>query len=187
MQAGHPFRGTVDSVPAGGVLAIQMKDVDPEAGIDWAGATRTALGGRKQPDWLQAGDLLFVAKGARFYAVPVDAPSGPAVCVPAFFHIRLRPGAAVAPAFLAWQINQAPFQRLLMQAAEGSGQLSIRRPVLEELPLAMPSLAQQMRVVALDAAARAERAALRGLIRNRERQLHALAEHLARASAQGPR
>ncbi|WP_422012712.1 restriction endonuclease subunit S [Roseateles sp.] len=183
VQAGYPFRGSVEPADTGDAIALQMKDVDPDSGVDWAGALRTHLPGRKSPAWLSPGDLLFVAKGARFYAVQVDAPPMPAVCGPAFFHLRVHPGAAIEPAFLAWQINQPPIQRLLMQGAEGSGQLSIRRPVLEALPLAVPSLAQQRHIVALDAAARSERAALRRLIENREQQLHALAEALAMASA----
>lgn len=182
VQAGYPFRGAIEGAPDAGVIALQMKDVDPESGVAWAGALRTHLPGRKVPSWLQPGDLLFIAKGARFYAVVIDVPPMPAVCGPAFFHLRVQPGAAVDPAFLAWQINQPPFQRLLMQSAEGSGQLSIRRPVLEALPLAVPPLPQQHRIVALDRAARAERATLRRLIQNREQQLHALAEALSAAS-----
>jgi hypothetical protein len=182
VQAGHPFRGAIESDPDGEALALQMKDVDPEFGIDWAGAVRTQLGGRKVPAWLQPGDLIFVGKGASFYAVLVDQPPMPSVCGPAFFHLRVHPGAAVEPAFLAWQMNQPPFQRVLAQNAEGSGQLSIRRPLLEGLSLAMPPLDQQRLIVALDAAARAERVALRQLIQNREQQLHALAEALSLAS-----
>jgi hypothetical protein len=186
VRAGHPFRGAIESVSDGGVIALQMKDVDPEHGIGWAGAIRTFLEGRKQPEWLQAGDLLLVARGVSFYAVLVTQPPGPAVCGPAFFHLRVHPGRPADPAFLAWQINQPPFQRQLLQSAEGSGQLSVRRPVLETLPLALPSLADQRRIAALDAAARAERIALRQLIRNREQQLHALAESLSVASGANP-
>ena len=116
LQAGYPFRGAIEEAPGGDALVVQMKDVDPEAGINWRGAIRTSLGGRKHPNWLCAGDVLFVAKGARFYAVCVDEPPGRAVCAPAFFHLRLKEPASVDPAFLAWQINQPPFQRQLQQA-----------------------------------------------------------------------
>jgi hypothetical protein len=186
VQAGHPFRGAIESASDGDVLALQMKDVDASRGIDWLGALRTQLGGRKAPTWLQPADLLFVAKGSSFYAVVVDTPPMPSVCGPAFFHLRIQPGAVVVPAFLAWQINQPPFQRLLVQSAEGSGQLSIRRPVLEALLLAVPPLERQHQIVALDTAARAERVTLRRLIQNREQQLHALAEALATASMRNP-
>lgn len=179
LQAGFPFRGAIDGVANGSVLAVQMKDVDAEFGIGWAGVTRTELPGRKAPDWLQQDDVLFVSRGTRFYAVCVDSPPGHAVCGPHFFHLRIKPRSGLLPAFLSWQINQPPFQRQLWQAAEGSSQLSIRRPVLEALHISVPRLQDQQRIVALAGLARQERQALHQLIRNREQQLEALAENLA--------
>ncbi len=178
VRAGYPFRGSIDESIDGDVLAVQMKDVAPELGVTWADVTRTSLTGRKQPDLLKAGDVLFVSKGARFYATCIDEPPGPAVCSPHFFHLQVAPHASLLPAFLAWQINQPPFQRQLQQAAEGSSQLSIRRPVLESLSLSVPSLEDQHRIVTLAEFARQERRALNQLIQNREQQLQALAEDL---------
>lgn len=182
LKSGYPFRGSIEESDDGDALAVQMKDVDPDRGVEWAGVTRTALGGRKQPDWLRAGDVLFVSKGARFYAVCIDEPPCPAVCSPHFFHLQVAPAAQLLPAFLAWQINQPPFQRQLQQAAEGSSQLSIRRPVLEALTLFVPAIPDQRRIVALAELARRERAALSHLIRNREQQLRSLAEDLAQSA-----
>ena len=179
MQAGFPFRGSINEVPGGAVLAVQMKDVDPALGVTWPTVLRTRLPGRKEPDWLRPGDLLFVSRGSRFHAVCLDTPPAPAVCSPHFFHLRIKPKANLLPAFAAWQINQTPFQRLLVQAAEGSNQLSIRRPVLESLAFHVPGLADQQRIVALAACAQQERQVLQGLIRNREQQLQTLAERLA--------
>jgi hypothetical protein len=178
LQAGHPFRTTVEEVPGGDVHVIQMKDVSPELGVDWSAVMRTRLAGRKQPDWIVDGDILFAAKGARFYAACVGAALPHAVCVPAFFHLRVRPETALEPEFLAWQINQPPCQRQLLQAAEGSSQLSIRRAVLEQLVLAVPPIAEQRRIVALASLAVRERQALQRLIHNREQQLQAIAEDL---------
>jgi hypothetical protein len=182
VRSGHPFRGSIEESVDGNAMAVQMKDVDSECGVNWTGVMRTSLVGRKQPDWLKAGDVLFVSKGVRFYAVCIDEPPGPAVCSPHFFHLKVAPHAPLLPAFLAWQINQPPFQRQLQQAAEGSSQLSIRRPVLESLTLSMPSLADQHRIVALFELARQERRALHQLIHNREQQLQALAEDLAQSA-----
>lgn len=182
LQSGYPFRGSIEESTDGDTLAVQMKDVDPDHGVNWSGVMRTTLAGRKQPDWLKAGDVLFVSKGARFYAVCIDAPPTPAVCSPHFFHLQVAPQVPLLPAFLAWQINQPPFQRQLHQAAEGSSQLSIRRPVLESLSLCVPSLADQQRIVALADLARQERQALHQLIHNRELQLQALAESLAHSA-----
>lgn len=179
IQSGFPFRGSIEQSAQGDVLAVQMKDVDVEEGVRWEDVTRTFLAGRKAPDWLRLDDVLFVSKGARFYAVCIDEPPERAVCSPHFFHLQVVPSAPLLPAFLAWQINQPPFQRLLQQAAEGSSQLSIRRPVLEALSLSLPSLADQHRIVTLAEFARQERRALHQLIHNREQQLRVIAEDLA--------
>lgn len=179
IRGGYPFRGSIEESVDGDVLAVQMKDVDPEDGVGWSGVMRTTLAGRKQPDWLKRGDVLLVSKGARFYAVCIDEPPSPAVCSPHFFHIQVTPSVQLLPAFLAWQINQPPFQRQLQQAAEGTSQLSIRRPVLEALTLSIPSLADQHLIVALAELARQERQTLNRLIHNREQQLNALANSLA--------
>ncbi len=178
IRGGYPFRGAIEESPEGDALALQMKDVDPEHGVNWAGVTRTTLTGRKHPDWLRSGDIVIVSKGARFYAVCLDQPPHPTVCSPHFFHLQAQPKTGVVPAFVAWQINQPPFQRQLNQAAEGTSQLSIRRPVLEALTLNIPSLADQHHIVALAALARQERQTLNQLIANRELQLNALAHSL---------
>lgn len=178
VQAGYPFRGVIETSPDGDALVVQLKDVGAGQGVDWSGVSRTVLAGRKQPAWLQAGDILFAARGAHFHAVCLNDPPAPAVCSPHFYHLRVKHPAAADPAFLAWQINQPPFQRQLQQAAEGSSQLSIRRPVLESQTLSLPALADQRRIVALADLARRERRDLQQLIANRERQLHALAENL---------
>jgi len=183
LQGGYPFRGSIEEAADGDSLAVQMKDVDPEQGVNWSSVMRTTLVGRKQPDWLREGDILVVSKGARFYAVYLDEPPHPAVCSPHFFHLQVKSFAVALPAFIAWQINQPPFQRQLQQAAEGTSQLSIRRPVLEGLTLGIPSLADQHRIVALAEIARQERQTLIQLIRNREQQLNALADGLFQAAA----
>lgn len=182
LQSGYPFRGSIEESADGGTLAVQMKDVDPDQGVNWTTATRASLAGRKQPNWLKGGDVLFVSKGARFYAVCIDEPPSPAVCSPHFFHLQVTAQVPLLPQFLAWQINQPPFQRQLQQAAEGSSQLSIRRPVLESLMLSVPSLEDQQRIVALADLARRERHTLHQLIHNRELQLQALAESLAHSA-----
>jgi hypothetical protein len=182
VRSGYPFRGSIAESLDGDVLAVQMKDVDVDSGVGWVNVIRTSLGGRKQPEWLKAGDVLFVSKGARFYAVCIDEPPSPAVCSPHFFHLQVAPHVPLLPAFLAWQINQPPFQRQLQQGAEGSSQLSIRRPVLELLTLSLPPLEDQHRIVALAELARLERRALHQLIDNREWQLQTLAEDLAKSA-----
>lgn len=179
IRAGHPFRGAVEAVPEGAVAVVQMKDILPAGGVDWSSAVRTELVGRKEPDWLSDGDLLFVSRGSRYFAVCVDSPPAPAVCGPHLFHLTVNARELLMPEFLAWVVGQGPVQRQLLQAASGSLQLSVTRQALEALEIPLPSLATQRVVTDLAAAAVRERAVLTALIQNRELQLEALASALA--------
>lgn len=179
VRSGYPFRGPVPAVENGPVRVVQMRDVDPAGEVDWSGVASTELEGRKDPDWIAPGDVLFASRGYRYYAACVDSVPGPAVCGQHLFHISVRPSAPVLPSFLAWQINQPPLQKLLDKMAEGSSQLSIRRGVLESLPIALPTLAAQHKIVELVRLAKRETAAYTSLIRIREKQLESLAEGLA--------
>jgi hypothetical protein len=172
--AGHPFRGTVPEARNGTVIVVQMRDINPLDGVAWKQAVRTNLLGRKQPDWLQIGDILFVARGTRNFAVCVEEVPGQAVCSQYFFLIRLRDPNTLLPEFLTWQINQLPAQQYLSKNAEGTDQRSIRRGVLEALPVTVPPLEEQRQLVRLAGMARHERKLMEGLILNREKQMQAL-------------
>lgn len=179
IRAGHPFRGAVEAVDGGSVAVAQMKDIVPGMGVDWSSTVRTELVGRKEPDWLCAGDLLFVSRGSRYFAVCVDLPPGQTVCGPHLFHLTVKAPDLLMPAFLAWVVGQGPVQRQLQQAASGSLQLSVTRQALEALEIPVPPVATQRVVADLATAAARERAVLTALIQNRERQLEALACDLA--------
>lgn len=174
VRSGHPFRGSVPEVLDGNGYALQMRDLSPGGAVAWSSLLRTSVEGRRQPDWLQPGDVVFVARGQRNYAVCLVEVPLPTVCSQYLFLLRSK-AAELCPEFLAWQINSAPCQRYLAKNAEGSDQLGIRRPVLESLQIAVPELETQRRIVSLHQQALAERKVLKSLIRNREQQFDALA------------
>lgn len=186
VRAGYPFRGPVEPFPEGSAGVVQMRDVAPDGSIHWEDIVRTELPGRRRPDWLRKGDLLLVTRGKKYYAACVDAVPDSVVCGPHLFHLRVKAGAAALPEFLAWQINQPPLQRALHAAAAGSSQRSVARPEVEVLPISLPSLATQERIVSLARLALRERDLFTSLIRNRERQLEILANNLSDAAAKSP-
>lgn len=177
VKPGHPFRGSVPEVADGNGYALQMRDLNPDGSIAWSNLVRTTVEGRREPDWLMPGDVVFVARGQRNYAVCLSEVQRPAVCSQYFFLLRVKTR-SISPEFLAWQINSAPCQRYLAKNAEGTDQLGIRRPILESLQIAVPELETQHRIVALHQQALAERKVLERLIHNREQQLDALAFQL---------
>ncbi|WP_027950978.1 restriction endonuclease subunit S [Haliea salexigens] len=176
-RPGYPFRGAIKSVPGGELAVVQIKNADPEQGVDWGALVSTTPAGRKSPDWLRSGDVLFIARGNRNVAVHLDQVPARAVCAPQFYLLRVR-GDLVLPAYLAWYLNEGPAQRYFEQSAEGSVVTSIRRQILEALPLPIPDLQRQQLIVNLVDTARREKQLTEQLIRNREQQLTLVARGL---------
>ena len=177
ISAGHPLRSGVDEFPAGYTGVIQMRNVDPESGIDWTSVSRVELPPARRIEFLKSGDVIFSTRGARTYAVALGAPPFPAVCSPHFFVLRVR-GLSIEPRFLAWQINQAPAQEYLQREATGSHILNIRREVIERLEIVIPSPARQAAIVTFAEEVTREKRLLSALIENRQLQMNALAAGL---------
>jgi hypothetical protein len=180
IRAGHPFRGRIESLADGAARVIQMKDVDPVQGVSWGELAATELTGRKEPDWLKPGDVLFAARGNRYYALLLDDVPFDAVPSPHFFHLTVKPGAKVLPAFLAWQINQEPAQQYLQKSSHGSMVQAINRQVLDDMPIAMLPLPQQEIVVRLQNAWRQELRLFQTLTENTQRTMTGIARQLMR-------
>ncbi len=165
------------AVDGGNARALQMRDLTPEGISDWHAMTQTGIDIARSEQLLRPSDIVFVARGVRNYAVCISEVPLAAVCSQYFFLIRLTTD-RLLPEFLAWQINRAPAQRYLASNAEGSDQLSIRRGVLEDMPVAVPSLAQQQAIIALANDVIAEKHHLEALIYNRQQQQDAIARQL---------
>ena len=185
IAAGYPLRGAVDELAGGNVAIVQMRNVDADSGVNWHEVQRITLPSKRPPTLLAVGDIIFTTRGTRNFALSLDTVEGAAVCSPHFFVIRVLDAKRIAPAFLAWQINQRTAQEYFQREATGSHILNIRREVIENLPLALPPLDLQRAIIALADTARAERAALAKLIENRNHQIEAIALSLHR-SAKNP-
>ena len=91
LTAGHPFRESIKNALDGDTAVVQMKDVDAEKGLDSDNLYRVNLTGRKNPDYLRQGDILFVGRGYRIFAVLVDEDLEQTVASPHFFILRIKP------------------------------------------------------------------------------------------------
>lgn len=165
--SGYPFRTRIVDDPEASVHVVQMGNIDEGLSVDWDSVVTTRLRGRRQPDWLAIGDLLVAAKGSRHYAVLLSDIPGPTVCDTNFFHVSAVDGSQVLPEFLAAYINDGPGQQYLRRSTEGSRIRNLRKAVLETMPIRLPSLDEQRRLVALKRDLDEERSLLRAVIENR--------------------
>ena len=177
IKAGHPFRGKIPEYKDGNAYTVQIKDIDNDGYIHWQQLLRTNITGRKQPNWLQKGDVLFAARGARNKAAYVGSIDKQIVCAPHYYLIQVT-DKSVLPEFVAWQLNQRKAQRHFESSAEGSAQMSIRRAVLEETVIVIPSIEKQHAIVNFDNKVKNEKHLLTALIENREKQMQGIAKNI---------
>ncbi|VAW85763.1 hypothetical protein MNBD_GAMMA16-103, partial [hydrothermal vent metagenome] len=88
ISAGCSFRGKIEEQVGTDIHAIQMKDVSEERGLNRDTVVETSLPSKRPPDWLQADDILFIARGSRIFATLYDGTFKTAVASPHFFVIR---------------------------------------------------------------------------------------------------
>lgn len=186
INAGYPFRGKIPEVAGSPLVAVQMKDISLTEGIRWSDCLETELTGKREPNYLAPGDILVAARGSHNYAVQVDQALSlagkQAVAAPHFFLVRLKRDSLnkkdILPEFMVWLLNQAPAQRYFEQNAEGTLTKSIRRGVLEDAPVVVPSLEKQRAIIAMVDTLREEQKLIQKLVSNGERMMNAIAKDL---------
>ena len=174
LMAGQPLRGSIENVPDGEVAVVQMKDVDPENGLQKDRCYRINLTGRKKPDYLRQGDILFVGRGYRIFAVLVDENLKQTVASPHFFILRIKPERPIRPDYLVWYINHTRAQRYFSKHVAGTALPHINRQTLEDLPVILPPLQVQERIVNAHRCRLKEKALLETLIEKKKLFLNEL-------------
>lgn len=175
LMAGHPFRGSIQNTPGGEMAVVQMRDVDPDNGIDSANLVRVNLMGRKKPDYLKLGDIIFIGRGYRLFAILVDKELEHTVAGPHFFIIRIKPNRHdVRANYLTWYINHKRAQKYFSHYVTGTALPHINRNTLENLPVVLPSLAVQDQMMKAHYCRLKEKALLEALIQKKSQFIDGL-------------
>ncbi|MEO5375305.1 MAG: restriction endonuclease subunit S [Alphaproteobacteria bacterium] len=157
IHSGFTARGRLESVDAGGVPAIQLRDISAEGIADPGRLARVRLDEVADRYFVRAGDVVFRSRGERNTASALDARFvEPALAVLPLLVLRPKRD-VVTPEYLAWAINQPAAQRHFDQAAYGTNIRMVPRSSLDELELDIPDIAIQRKIVAIDALAERER------------------------------
>ena len=179
ISVGYPFRGAMNEVQGTGIYVIQMKNISEKEGLDWSNCIEIQLTGKQKPDYLKAGDILFVSRGSHNYAVTIEMipDNKKVVASPYIFVIRLNTN-RLLPKYLSWLLNQRPCQRHFMREAEGSVTKNIRRNALENTPITIPTLAKQQTIIKLAKQLKQEQHILNQLIHNGDTMMNTIANDL---------
>ena len=157
IHTGYTARGRLEPLAAGGVLAIQLRDISPDGLVDPERLTRVQLDGLADRYFVHAGDVVFRSRGERNTASALDERlREPALAVLPLMVLRPKRD-VVTPEYLAWAINQPPAQRHFDNAARGTNIRMIPRSSLDDLELDVPDIETQRKIVAIDVLAERER------------------------------
>ena len=147
-RIGYQFRGKVVPDPAGTVRVVQIKDVDADLRITVADLMTVTLD-RPEPYLIQPGDVLFLSRGHRLYATLVPEVELNTIATGYFFILRPN-NRVVLPEYLAWSLNQPGFQDALRPYHRGTHIPMVSRTDVENLPIQVPPLQVQGRVLKLN-------------------------------------
>lgn len=183
VRTGFPLRKAAENDRNGDAVLVQMKDVDPLTGVNFARAYRINTEGHRHPDWLQEDDILFVGRGSRFFAVNIKTVKEKSVASPHFYVLRSKESQRVLPEFLAWYLNSQTAQKYYATNQEGSALPYISRRTLDALPLQLPDIETQKKIVSTYQCWRKQKLLMEEMIETKDAYINALLENTLQGEA----
>lgn len=176
VATGYQFRGKVEPVEDGNVSVIQIKDIDERRTVRLDDLVCVRL---ERPDahLVQQGDVLFLSRGQRQYAVVISSPVKDTIATGFFFVLRSY-ARRVRPEFLAWSLNQPEFQELLRPITRGSHMPLVSKTDFQNLMIELPTLAVQDRILHLQQLFDHEQELAAALQSKRAQLVHAISHEL---------
>ncbi|MGD8847597.1 MAG: hypothetical protein PVI54_18900, partial [Desulfobacteraceae bacterium] len=153
---------------------LQAKDVDgDQLSYDTHGLVRFHPALSRTDRTLEKGDLLFMARGAHNFTLLLEDLPEPALAAACFFIVRIS-SPEILPGYLGWYLNQAPVEHyLLAHSGRNVHMPVVRRAVLENIPVPMPTLERQAKIADLNALMLNEMSLLRQIGKKRKELIKA--------------
>ncbi len=179
IQAGYQFRGKVEPDPDGNVAILQIKDLEDRRRLNPDTIDRIVFEKPYEQYLINKGDVLFLSRGHRQFAIAIEDDLTDTIASGYFYILRLLTD-HIRPAYLAWYINQPPFQSQLAPHTQGTHMPFVSQSAFQDLAVPIPPLAVQDTVVALADLAEQEQSILARLASKRA----ALVQSLTLAAAE---
>jgi restriction endonuclease S subunit len=167
----------------GNVRILQMKDLHPSHGLTAEGMHSINVSKVSDEQWLKCDDVIFVAKGTRYFAAAIPQVPNYTVASPHLFILRARQSGLCLPEYLAWWINNEQSQRYLNAHAAGTTVKYVRKDVLQALEISLPPIQIQAQIVALASLGQQRQELLDKLANARKRHLNLSLTQFAQTSA----
>jgi hypothetical protein len=182
VYTGYHFRGSVNHKPDGQYAVIQAKDVDDSLSFDPEKLARVDLGLDAERYLLRRGDVLFLSRGQRPWAMPLSDLVGATIAPSSFYVVRAN-SSRIRPEYLAWYLNHESTQAVLKTMTTGSNIPFVSRAEFEKLPVTVPAISVQDKIISLTRLNDTEQRLLRELAQHRTRLVETVCIDVARREA----
>lgn len=144
ISSGYMSRGKIEAHSDGPHLLLQARDTDGSSLVCQTDNLMPFEASLSAKDcFLKQGDLLFMARGRHNFSVLLNEIPDSTLAAACFFIIRPEK-TIVRPEYLFWYLNQEPVtQYLKRNSGKGVHMPVVRRAVLENMDIPIPSLAKQ--------------------------------------------
>jgi len=141
IKVGYTFRGKIHNENGADAAIIQLKDINYS--LNTINHLSTFIDGKKfkSHHFLEAGDILFVAKGYRNIAVLYNS-NKKAIASSVFFIMTIR-NRKLLPEYLMWFLNNKKTQAFFEKMKSGTSTQNIKKEILENLKIKLPSVSKQ--------------------------------------------
>lgn len=148
LRSGYPFRGRVEPALGGGHRVIQIRDVHEQQRLQTDQLDSVNLASNVDRYLVRIGDVLFLSRGHRQYAVPIEIELERTIASGYFYILTPDPDRLIG-GYLAWYINQPVMQARLRGLARGSHMPFVAMQEFGDLQMPVPSFDVQRRIVVL--------------------------------------
>lgn len=183
LQSGFTIRESLDHLEYGEVKAVQIKDLPKNHHhIDTQSLTRIEWKYDSNPQFLPHNAILLVSRGEPAAYLFTGSVADKVVVSNPFIIINLYDETVLAE-YLVWYLNYAnTAKNYFASVSRGTALPIITLTALKELPVQIPSLAQQQQIIERHKQAQTEKALYEQLITLRQEYNNTLAEQILNAT-----
>ena len=150
IRTGYSFRAKLEPDSEGNIMVVQLKELSDKHTIDISTAVKINMQDVSDNYLLQKDDLVFRSRGMDSTAAIMDITANNVILSAPFQRIRLRDTLKIIPEYLLWYINSKDAQTYFSANKTGTSVSMISTAVLADLPVVIPSLEIQKKIIEIN-------------------------------------
>ena len=150
VRTGYSFRSKLEPDLEGNVLVVQLKELSAKNKINISTAVKINMQDVSDNYLLQKDDLVFRSRGMDSTAAIMDITANNVILSAPFQRIRLHDTSKIIPEYLLWYINSKDAQFYFSANKTGTSVTMISTAVLADLPVIVPPVEIQKKIVEIN-------------------------------------